>query len=62
MPVSYRGYLVTGIVPEDASATDDAFVKWSERADEYIALATERGWGKREIEAGLLDVVKYPSL
>jgi|GEM_PF-5048846 len=60
-PMSYKGYDVTGLVPEQASCHDAAFIAWSERADEYIAIATKRGWDKSRIESGLAEVVKYPA-
>ena len=60
-PMSYRGYDVTGVVPESASLHDLAFIEWSGRADEKIAVALERGWGPDEIGQMLKEVVKYPT-
>ena len=59
-PMSYRGYDVTGLVPESANVYDLAFIDWSERADEKIALALERGWGQIEIGQMLKEVVPWP--
>lgn len=57
--MSYRGYDVTGVVPESASVHDLAFIEWSQRADERIAMAIERGWGPVEIGQMLKEVVKW---
>lgn len=57
--MSYKGYDVTGVVPESASLHDLAFIEWSKRADEKIAAALERGWGPVEISQMLKEVVKY---
>lgn len=59
-PMSYRGYDVTGVVPESASLHDPDFIDWSARADEKIALALERGWGALEIGQMLKEKVKWP--
>lgn len=58
-PMSYRGYDVTGVVPESASVHDLTFIEWSQRADERIAMAIERGWGPVEIGQMLKEVVKW---
>lgn len=57
--MSYRGYDVTGVVPESASVHDLAFIEWSQRADEKIEMALERGWGAVEIGQMLKEVVKW---
>jgi len=44
MPMTYKTYNVTGIVPESASSTDDEFIAWAERADEIIASGHSREW------------------
>lgn len=52
---------MTGVVPESASVHDLSFIEWSQRADEKIEMAMERGWGPVEIGQMLKEVVKWPA-
>lgn len=44
MVMKYKGFNVTGVVPEDASSTDEDFIAWAERADQIIASGHSREW------------------